>query len=169
MSAPFQATALERPSNAGALTTWIGWALVFEYTTTLAHHVYGGLAYRAPERLVIALIITIALGATLALLRRYWIQRSRNSLALFAGIVLIVWVLVLGVFEGGYNHAYKDVLFLAGVSPVVALKFHPNLMPGHYIYPPNNALFEITGVLQLLAALAVLISIIRLIRSALPR
>jgi hypothetical protein len=164
--APLQATASERPSDAVALTTWIGWALVFEYATTLAHHVYGGLAYRAPERLVIALIMTIALGATLALLRRYRTQRSRNALALFSGVVLVVWVLMLGLFEGGYNHAYKNLLYLAGVSPALASKLHPNLMPGDYIYPPNDAVFELTGVLQLVGALIVLTLMVRLVRDA---
>ena len=166
MSAPLEATASERSFDAGALTTWIAWALVFEYATTLAHHVYGGLAYHAPERLVIALIMTITVGATLALLRRYLTDRSRAALAVFAGVVVVVWVLVLGLFEGGYNHAYKDLLFLAGVSPSTALKLHPNLVPGDYIYPPNDTVFEITGALQLVGALIVLILIARLVRSA---
>jgi hypothetical protein len=147
------------------MTAPVAWTLTFEYAATLIHHVWGGLVYRAPERLVIALVMTVAFAGTLALLRRYRTRRTRSALTLFAALVLIVWILVLGVFEGAYNHAYKDALFLAGVSPAAALELHPNLAPGDYVYPPNDAVFEITGVLQAVGALVVLVAVRKAIKS----
>jgi hypothetical protein len=63
-----------------------------------------------------------------------------------------VWVAALGIVEGGYNHFYKDVLFLLGASQTTVQTWHPPLMAGEFIYPPDNWLFESSGVLQLVVA-----------------
>ncbi len=57
-----------------------------------------------------------------------------------------------GTVEGGYNHFYKDVLFLLGASQTTVQTWHPPLMAGEFIYPPDNWLFESSGVLQLVVA-----------------
>lgn len=50
-----------------------------------------------------------------------------------------------GVFEGVYNHGVKDALYFAHASPDLMLRLFP---PPTYEMP-NNAFFEITGVLQI--------------------
>lgn len=128
------------------------WALVAEAGAAVAHHVYGGLHYRTPERLWMALGFLVAIAVTLGLLS-YYSKRGRGA-ALMAAMVLIVslWILSLGLFEGGYNHAYKCLLYFGGVTRQRVVGLHPVLMTRDFIYPPDNAIFELTGVLQLLTA-----------------
>jgi hypothetical protein len=128
-------------------------ALLCEYGTTLWHHVYGGIVYASPARLFIALGMTGALALTLGLLMQCQVKQSQAALRTLTLIVALVWVAMLGFFEGGYNHAYKDALFLAGVPAARAAVLHPNIMGGEYVYPPDDLLFETSGVLQLVAAL----------------
>jgi hypothetical protein len=52
----------------------------------------------------------------------------------------------LGLFEGGYNHVLKDVLYFGGASPATMTRLSP---PPTYEVP-NHAFFESTGVLQLI-------------------
>ncbi len=122
-----------------------------------------GLAYATPERLLIALGMTAALVVTLWLLPRYRATRSKAALWAFMLTVALIWVALLGLFEGGYNHAFKDALFLAGVSVWRAAALHPGLMAADYIYPPNDLFFEASGVLQLGAALFLLAPVHRLL------
>jgi hypothetical protein len=63
-----------------------------------------------------------------------------------------------GLLHGGYAHAYKDVLFLT-VGPA---KLYYPLNPSEH-YPPDDLLFEITGVLEVAAAFLVAWSTYRLI------
>jgi hypothetical protein len=57
----------------------------------------------------------------------------------------IAWI---GLFEGGYNHALKVILFQLDLPVSTLQRLHP---PG--IYEPLEALFfEATGVAQLLLA-----------------
>lgn len=144
------------------------WALVAEAGAAVAHHVYGGLHYRTPDRLWMALGFLVAIAVTLGLLS-YHSKRGRGA-ALMAAIVLIVslWILSLGLFEGGYNHAYKCVLYFAGVTPERVVGLHPVFMTRDFIYPPDNAIFELTGVLQLITACAVAALTCLLLREAGP-
>jgi hypothetical protein len=119
----------------------------------MLHHVYGGLIYRTPERFAIALFFTVVLLPTIGLLLRYRRTGKRPALIAFAILVAVIWVAVLGLFEGGYNHAYTDILLLAGVSRADALKVHPAAMAGDFNYPPDSLLFEASGVLQLVTSL----------------
>jgi hypothetical protein len=60
-------------------------------------------------------------------------------------VTLALPVLGVGLFEGGYNHALKVVLYFAGVSES-ALRL---LFPAPTYELPNDVWFEVTGVLQL--------------------
>jgi hypothetical protein len=135
-----------------------------EYLSTLVHHIYGGLIYRTPERFAIALFFTVMLLPTIGLLLRYRRTRSPPVLIALGIVVAVVWVVVLGLFEGGYNHTYKDILFLAGVPRVQVLKLHPAAMAGDFTYPPDSLLFEASGVLQFLTSLFTVYFVCRLWR-----
>jgi hypothetical protein len=130
-----------------------GVAVSAEYLSTMVHHIYGGLIYRTPERFAIALFFTVVLLPTIGLLLRYRRTPSRPMLILLGIVVAVVWVAVLGLFEGGYNHFYKDVLFLAGVPRAEVLKLHPAAMAGDFTYPPDDLLFEASGVFQFFTSL----------------
>ena len=53
-----------------------------------------------------------------------------------------------GFFEGGYNHVLKDVLHFGGASPALMRRLFP---PPRYELP-DDAFFEVTGVLQVVPA-----------------
>ena len=56
---------------------------------------------------------------------------------------------LVGVFEGGYKHAIKLLLFFGGAAPETLHRLFP---PPTYEMP-SDVLFEVTGVLQFLAGL----------------
>jgi hypothetical protein len=123
-------------------------AVVFEYLITSAHHVHGGLVYDSPQKLMTPLIFAVPLALTLALLHRYGRTRSSDVLTLFSVTCVAVWVLVLGTFEGGYNHTTKLTLFFVGVPPSVM----ESVFPSYEYVLPNDVFFEATGVLTLVAS-----------------
>jgi hypothetical protein len=59
-------------------------------------------------------------------------------------IILIFSVILIGGYEGVYNHALKNVFFFSGASETTLDKMFPLSM---YVMP-NNFLFELTGVIQ---------------------
>ena len=131
-------------------------AMLAAYTITTVHHVYGGLVDKAQNRLrvpgILAPLIVIAMVAL------YLFQRSGNEIALIAfGIAALLWVLLPGLLHGGYAHLYKDILFLVGGSA----RLYYSLNPSEH-YPPDNVFFEVTGVLDLVAAAFVVVATVRL-------
>jgi hypothetical protein len=141
--------------NRARVLRLLTWALAAEFGAAFIHHVYGGLLYQTSERLWMALGFALAILVTVGLLRYYSTRHSNAALAASAGVIVLLWVITVGLFEGGYNHAYKCVLYFAGVTRERALDLHPALMARDFIYPPDSAFFEISGVLQLLSGCVV--------------
>ncbi len=120
------------------------------FVVTTVHHVYGAYLYNTPWRLhaaVISGLATALISASLWLFRRhpgdavgvvtYWV---------FIVVTLLVPFLCFGVFEGAYNHALKDALYFAHASPELMTRMFP---PPTYELP-NNAFFEVTGVMHVI-------------------
>ncbi len=132
---------------------------------TAAHHAYGGIRYDTPWRLHGAVV---ALGMSPALLALYFTHRRRPNSALgraagwaLTGGVVAFPVLGIGAFEGVYNHLAKDALFLAGVPQSLLLHMFP---PPTYEMP-NDAWFEISGVLQVIPAAFAGLASLRFVRA----
>lgn len=143
-------TAMENAVDATSKALW--WGLSVLLLTTV-HHVYGAFVYNTPWRNHVAIVSTLT-GAVI-LGSHYLIQRKTGSVAarkiafwIFAVVTLTIPVVIIGLFEGGYNHVVKDTLYFTGASPGVMRQFFP---PPTYEMP-NDALFEISGVLQLVPA-----------------
>jgi hypothetical protein len=133
-------------------------AIVSAYGLTTLHHIYGGIVDNAPNRLIVPVIMAVPTAAALVALHRYERTGSKTALATAATVTSIAWVGLSGLLHGGYAHAYKDVLFLTG-GPA---KLYYPLNPSEH-YPPDDLLFEITGVLEVAAAFLVAWSTYRLI------
>ncbi len=93
----------------------------------------------------IAATVAIVLGTLLLASWRYrgrpvgrW---SRNAFVVLTCLVCVVW---LGLYEGGYNHALKDLLFWTGLP---AERFQALFPPGTY-EPPSDLFFEVSGILN---------------------
>jgi hypothetical protein len=119
---------------------------------TSVHHAYGGYVYATPWRyhaLQVAGVTALVILGSLALLRaRPSGQAGMLARGVFALAVLGVPVLIIGVFEGLYNHVIKNVLHFGGASSALMTRLFP---PPTYELP-NDPFFEITGMLQVVPA-----------------
>jgi hypothetical protein len=116
---------------------------------TSVHHAYGAYVYNTPWRLHVVFVsvsVAAAIFGSLYALRR-WPATVTGETAFwgFAVVTLLFPVVGIGLFEGGYNHAVKDALYLAGASGALMHRLFP---PSAYELP-NDLFFEVTGVLQL--------------------
>jgi hypothetical protein len=120
---------------------------------TTIHHVYGVYIYNTPWRVHAAIVSGLAtalIAASAWLLQRHWNDEfGAAALWVFIVVTFLVPFLGFGVFEGGYNHLLKVVLYFAHVSRTLTVRLFP---PPTYEMP-NNAFFEITGVLQVVPGL----------------
>lgn len=130
---------------------------------TSVHHVYGAFVYHTPWRYD---AVAVSAGTITVLLAALQVSRATRDTALgraawwtFWGVNAAVFVLVLGAFEGLYNHVVKDLLYFGG-APVSVVRA---LFPAPKYELPNNWFFEITGVLQVVVATMTGIQLARLL------
>ena len=92
--------------------------------------------------LAVALIVV-----SLRLLRRHANNRIGAVASwTFMTVTFLVPFLGFGLFEGVYNHALKLALYFAHTSPALMARLFP---PPTYEMP-NDAFFEVTGVMQVI-------------------
>ncbi|HYD40881.1 MAG TPA: hypothetical protein VEB43_08620 [Anaeromyxobacter sp.] len=118
---------------------------------TVVHHAYGAVRYATPFRAHGAAVALALAGLLVVLARPRRASRGRGGqLAGWAAahLVLLVPVLAVGAFEGLYNHVLKVALFLGG-APAELLRA---LFPPPTYELPDDVLFEVTGVLQVVPA-----------------
>src|SRR5829696_7895465 len=134
-------------------------AILAAYALTTIHHIYGGLADRAPNRLRVPVIMAIPSLVALGSLYRYKRTGSGAALATSSTVAVLAWVVLSGLVHGGYAHAYKDILFLVDGPPELYYPLNPD---EHY--PPDDLFFEVTGVLEVVTACLVALCTYRLVR-----
>jgi hypothetical protein len=130
---------------------------------TSVHHTYGAIIYHTQWRLHVLLlsvpviIITIYLNRLLnqndKIRNGYWFW-------IYWTITLLVSIILIGVFEGIYNHILKNILFFGGMSKTGMRTLFP---PATYEMP-DDVIFEITGMLQGITAIVLIVYFIRLTR-----
>jgi len=117
---------------------------------TTVHHVYGAYIYNTPWRLHAALISSLATALIVVCLRLLRTQAKNRIGAVASWTFMMVTFLVpflgFGLFEGVYNHSMKIALYFAHTSPILMARLFPP--PTYEI--PNNAFFEVTGVMQVI-------------------
>ncbi len=135
---------------------------------TAAHHVYGGLRYGTPWRLhgaAVALLLAAVLLAVQAAYRRDPDGRGGRAAGwTLLGLATLV-VLGVGAFEGGYNHLVKDALFLAGAPRGLLVRMFPP--PAYEL--PNDAVFEVSGVAQVIPGAIAAVASVRFLDALLAR
>jgi hypothetical protein len=145
-----------RAAFAGALAT---------FGLTAVHHVYGAILYDTPWRHHAAVVGAIA-SALLWVAHRAYTRnptgiRGRVGLAAFVVVTGLVAVLAIGAFEGLYNHVIKNVTYFGGLP----LELHRELFPPPTYELPNDVLFEVSGILQVVPATYAAIALVRLLRA----
>src|SRR5687768_8438662 len=85
---------------------------------TSVHHAYGAVVYDTPWRLH---IIHAAIPAAIVIVLGLWLARATSGtrtarIGTWATVALILAfpVGMIGLFEGGYNHVVKDLLYFGG-------------------------------------------------------
>jgi hypothetical protein len=142
------------------------WYALVTMILTSVHHAYGAFVYATPWRLhvvaVSAVIAPLVFIALAALRKNAW-NRTPGAFAFwsFFLVTFIFPVAGIGVFEGAYNHVVKNVLYFGG-APVSLL--HALFPPGIYELP-DNAIFELTGVVQTVPALMAGWELVQLVRA----
>src|SRR6266542_6260158 len=115
---------------------------------TSVHHAYGAYAYDTPWRLHVVLVSALVTTAILVL--RPLLRRPAGSALAkiafwtFTAIVAAVPIGLIGLFEGGYNHGVKNILYFGGASTTLMTRLFP---PPTYELP-NDLFFELTGTAQ---------------------
>lgn len=125
-----------------------GAAAVALMVLTSMHHAYGAFAFNTPWRMHIILIaapVALLIVALLVVARATPSPRLRATLVLLAIAVMLVFpAVMIGFYEGGYNHAVKNaVYFLFGEGAA------QSLFPGAMYEMPSDFIFEATGIGQL--------------------
>lgn len=115
---------------------------------TSVHHVYGAIHYATPWRYhavhVSGVVLVVLLGA-------YGLGRAKPGTSagraadwVLWGVTWLVPVLLIGGFEGLYNHVLKNALYWGGLPA----GWMTSLFPPPTYEMPNDLIFEITGLLQ---------------------
>ena len=149
--------------SARLMTRTVWFALAVLLLTTV-HHVYGAYLYQTPWRLHVGFVSGFAAAAILGsfMVARRGTDDATTAVAFwsFAVITLVFPVLLIGVFEGGYNHVLKNALYFGGASPALLHRLFP---PPTY-EKPGDLIFEMTGVFQLGPGLVTGFLLCRLVR-----
>jgi hypothetical protein len=163
------ATSEFRPIPFDRLSRRVGGMALGVLLLTSVHHAYGAWIYDTPWRLHVVLVA--GLVAAVLLVSRLVVHWNPNAVSgkiafwVFAAAVLGFPVVLIGLFEGGYNHFLKNALYFAGASPVVMSRLCPP--PTYELL--NDLFFEVTGVLQLVLGVVTGYDLYALIRSRLRR
>jgi hypothetical protein len=154
------------------------------------HHAYGAVIYDTPWRLHI-LEVALPIGAAITAIlfvayRRADTAIGRIALWLAVATILVFPVLLIGVYEGGFNHLVKGIAYLgwgtdgvaalnaAGDNPLVqaivgvALGHEANeaIFEHGLFEPPGDLFFELSGIAQVPVALVAGWAAVRLWRTA---
>lgn len=132
---------------------------------TILHHFYGAIIYSTPWRAHVVFFagpVLLILGAAWLINRasKAGIARTLSKWIFFLASATVA-VGLIGLFEGGYNHVLKDVLYFGGASAETLSMLFPQ--PTYEM--PDDALFEITGVAQFFIAVWSAFHLVGLIRT----
>jgi hypothetical protein len=135
---------------------------------TSIHHAYGAIVYNTPWRLHVLMISVPVIIFTAVFYYRF-LKKEIRTRSIFFGVYLVLTlvasVALIGLFEGVYNHLFKNALFYTGAdSQTLTFLFPP---PAYEM--PNDFWFEFTGVLQGIVAIPLTVSFIRLVSHLLVR
>jgi hypothetical protein len=119
---------------------------------TSLHHVYGAIHYATPWRYH---AVHVSAVAGVVILGAYWLGRARPGTNagraadwVLQGVTWLVPIMLIGGFEGLYNHVLKNALYWGGLPA----DWMTSLFPPPTYEMPSDLLFEITGILQVLPA-----------------
>jgi hypothetical protein len=129
----------------------VGTAVAGLVSTT--HHWYGAYVYDTPWRAVVSLWIPCFVLLVVVALYIYWTKpgSKAGSIAFWVFFLsAVVFQVGFTIFECVYSHVLKDVLYFAGAPQEMLLRLFPP--PAYHL--PDDFLFELSGLLQLVGLIA---------------
>lgn len=127
---------------------------------TSVHHAYGAVIYHTPWRMHILFMSVPVTVATLLLNRQLLMSYKSLWTWMYGLLIFGASVLLIGSYEGLYNHVLKNILYFSGLSASGMAVLFP---PGMYELP-NDVFFELTGMLQGVVVIPLAIYFIRWVR-----
>jgi hypothetical protein len=119
---------------------------------TSIHHFYGGMIYHTSWRIHGIAGAGVAIVAAYFAYRQFMKNNDRRGLLVYLAVSTVVLGLLVGVYEGVYNHLLKDLLYFMGVDHTL----WGRLFPAPIYEVPDNWFFEVTGVIQAFIGVAIL-------------
>lgn len=119
-------------------------ATLLIFIVTSLHHVYGAIVYDTPWRTHIVPFGGAILVISLLFMFLYKKYDKKIYDRLYMLISFLFFGLMIGVYEGLYNHLLKNALYFGGL----AIETWRIFFPAAIYEVPNNAFFELTGILQ---------------------
>jgi hypothetical protein len=150
-----------RPGVARALLRLVI-ATASEAAVVIGHFVYSARIYDDPYRAHPVTPVVIALGLVVVLAIVVWRKRWSGALWLLTAAVGFPFVAVFGAYHGAFSHVLKLVMYAAGTTP----ERLEDIFGSPDFAVPNDFAFEASGVLCLVAALAVAWALAGLLRVA---
>jgi hypothetical protein len=130
---------------------------------TIFHHYYGSIIYEAPFRLHV-----VYFGLSIIAILSWLFNLSKRELKppldriVYWGFLFLAFLVptaLIGLYEGGYNHMLKNILFFTNYPESKFIKLYP---PPMY-EAPDNLIFEFSGSLQFFFGLYSLLIVVRLL------
>ncbi len=131
-----------------------------ETAITVGHFVYGAQIYNDPGRLHIVAPALGFLVAAVAMTALFVWRPGKLGFAALALVIAVPYLALFGLFHGAYSHLLKDIFFVAGASDDTLEWL---FMSPDYVRP-DDVLFEVTGLLGLVAAAVAGYWLVRLFR-----
>jgi hypothetical protein len=132
---------------------------------TSIHHIYGAVIYHTPWRyhaVYVAIVVILFTTILDQLQKRAAASIQSIFFYLNMSIIFLVSGVLIGGFEGIYNHLIKNIMFFGGFDSQIMMALFP---PPKYEMP-NDFVFELTGVFQAFLAIALGIEIYKILRGA---
>ncbi|MEN7551786.1 hypothetical protein AAG747_27975 [Rapidithrix thailandica] len=106
--------------------------------------------------LFFALPIIVILGITYQIFQKQPSTVSgKVAIGIFLTVTLLASIGMIGLYEGGYNHLLKNILYYGGMSQNALKQFFP---PPTYEMP-NDFWFEFSGILQFFTGIYAIFSL----------
>ena len=140
-----------------------GAAALFILLLTSVHHAWGAYVFDTPFRLhIVSISIPFAALIVGLLYVAATDQPRAAAIARWAAVVTIAAlpILAIGFYEGGYNHVVKNLIFFIAGENSAREAFSSEMYE-----MPSDVFFEVTGVLQLPAAVYASLQLWRLVRT----
>lgn len=134
---------MEKQNSLNGLYRSLAWTTA-TFALTAFHHYYGSVVYGTPWRAHVVVTGGMVLLLCFLLSGLYRRYQKKLLLNIYLIVALIVFGLLIGLFEGFYNHTVKDLLYFSGMK-VASWR---SLFPAPAYEVPDNIVFESTGVLQ---------------------